>query len=148
MDDSDECVSDYPCQNHGNVSNTSNCSSSGCDPVDKFISYHLDTIIDITFDLQDRFRLMNPFFLSKMTSVDLTDFFVDYYLLAQSVDYTFVDSCEMLYDRFIEEYNSEIVLSYDVLSPFVRKCKFSVPLRHWTLFCFQHTDLYEIKSFY
>jgi hypothetical protein len=99
------------------------------DQVDKFFENNLDAIIDMYDEFRERFS-HNPYFLQKLVSSNLTDFFIDCLFENNQV--------RSLNERDIcvlQEYENEINISYSIVYSFLYKFKYRLPQNHWIQFC-------------
>jgi hypothetical protein len=111
---------------------------------------NVDVILDFFDQLQERMAY-SPLFLFGVQSTDITDLVHDC-LKHQSSTHTFspfdmyTNYCmtnRSRYDDFIAEYESELRVSYNMMSCFLNRAfKFPIHLRklHWGMFCFIYTD--------
>lgn len=122
-------------------------SSDSISPFETFLSEHTDRIIDVFYCLQEQFTVMNPLFLSKMKSTDLTNFIYDNIFNNQTTYNIEAHSRKhsRLFKKFNTMYTYEIDKSFFIFSSGFRK-EFYIPLDNWILFCFFLSDLSEIKS--
>lgn len=111
--------------------------------IDAFISEHLDDILDMFYEFQERFSWC-PFFLANLKSTHLTDFLIDVVFNnrhRQPLNRTQL----VLYERFIVEYEVELHISLTMVNTFLNRFKCTVPPLSWALFCFSFSDLSEVS---
>ena len=116
-------------------------SNSYDDFIDKFYTFHLDEIIDIYYEFKQRFSL-SPFFLAELKSTELTEFSIDSILNNLNLP--------KINDEYIEYFNyyykNEIYTSYKIMARFLKTWKYNLTEKNWIIFCYIHTDLYEINK--
>jgi hypothetical protein len=125
-------------------SNTSH-SSTYHDPIEDFFDSYTDTIIDFYFELQNRFAICNPYFLSYMKSPDITDLFI-YTMFTTPPNlesYHFLGNQQSLYNNFLTAYQNDLETSYRLLCYFFPR-QLHIPYSYWQMFCFRYTDLSEL----
>jgi len=107
--------------------------------INKFISKHLDQMLDIYDDLKDRFGISNAYFLAWMKGTDFTDFLVSSFF--EECYTTSKDSKDL--DWFIEEFEKEIDVSFNIIFKFAISVKFEKRLsKHaWSQFCLRSSIL-------
>lgn len=111
--------------------------------IDMFISEHLDDILDMFYEFQERFSLC-PYFLANLKCVHLTDFLID--VIFHNAGHRRLTRAQLvLYERFIFEYESELHISSTTINGFVTPFKRRVPPLDWALFCFSFSDLGEVS---
>jgi hypothetical protein len=128
------------------VSENSDSDVRSGDSMDWFLTMHGNDIIDICYDLQERFAF-NPYFLSKMTVALLTDFCMSFSRCSIVSDQQFVPTLSpSKIELFETMYQKEINVSYHLVASFVKKAfKVSVPCESWADFCICSSDLSELK---
>jgi hypothetical protein len=102
------------------------------DEINNFISNHLDNMIDIFLDFEERFSYV-PEFLeqAKKTSTVLVSFIIDYLFKNVRVK-TKKDTT-----YFEEEYKNEINNSYNIIFNFVKySTGKTILLKDWINFCY------------
>lgn len=92
--------------------------------IEEFISNHSHNIIDLCFDLKNRF----PYFLDKLNSADLLIFILDSY-------FTISDKSN-LNSKFIQEYENEIYTTLNI----IKSSFYKIKERQWLEFCFTYTS--------
>jgi hypothetical protein len=132
-----------------NIQSPDKYDSSSCDDsyvneyamIDKFLSDHLDNVLDIYYDFETRFRL-NPWFLERMKTTDLIDFCIDCLFPKQTSFHNkkryFSDNHEV-FDLFEEEYLWELEISFRIISKFLNKFQYTLDIQTWSLCCFCFT---------
>jgi hypothetical protein len=112
--------------------------------IDLFLSKHLDDVLNICDEFRDRFRY-DPSFLSDMKCTDLTDLLID--AIFHGEDYEVSDK-HTLFDYFINEYRSELGISYSIVTNFcchVRSTfhnQTNISYEGWCWFCYHLSDMY------
>ncbi len=111
--------------------------------MDTFFNMYSDVIIDLYYELSERFNSFNPFFLMKMTSANLTSFVMD-----TRFDQLSNQPCNTeLYYKFLEWCPDELQLSYRLLCSYLGDKSVVVPFESWQQYCYEHSDLCEIKPY-
>lgn len=100
----------------------------------------IDDIIDLYYYFAERFALM-PFFLHKMKSTNLTD--ITYECLNNTIECYIENMLEYYdsrkYQKFLDDYSNEILISYQIYTNFLRKYKSSIELSDWEFICYKYT---------
>lgn len=105
------------------------------DQIDEFITNETDYIMDLYYDLQDRF----PYFLDKARFPDIINFIIDNHfgLYKNKKKYNEKDM-----EYFIYEYNSEINASLYVINNYLQKYKkFSLEYDIFIKFAYDFTTI-------
>jgi hypothetical protein len=118
------------------------------DNVHSFLKAQSDRILDIYFELRDKFKY-NPCFLENLKSTTLTEFFVsavfwptDRHIARDLQQLVWFDpKLDMFYDIFIEEFRNELDISYDIVEGVVAKGESKRKLDYvaWGKFCFNNS---------
>jgi hypothetical protein len=113
------------------------------DNLDSFLSKHLDTIIDLFHELQDRF----PYMFGSMKSTVLTD------LILVSCDLVSLENSSLqmnncystVLNNYIKDYNQELQSSYWLLCMYLdnTKIKHNLSTEMWFKFCFNYCTIYQ-----
>lgn len=113
------------------------------DNLDMFLTKHLDTIIDLFYDLQDRL----PYVFGTMKSTVLTDLILVYCDILPCSDSSLSPKLfnndrvwnEKRFVKFLQEYEEELRVSHWVVDSFMSNAfKRSIPIDTWTRFCHLH----------
>jgi hypothetical protein len=113
------------------------------DKLDMFLTKHLDTTLDLFYDLQDRF----PYVFGTLKSTDLTDLILVCCDIISSSDSTL--NCKLFsndglrndirFSKFLKEYENEIRVSHWVVERFLSTTfKRSIQSDMWCVFCYLH----------
>lgn len=123
-----------------NLSDTSSIYNDD-DLINSFLDYHTYNIIHLYEQLKNTFTY-NPFFLDKLKSTDLTDFFI--HLLYYNYNY---NSQQNLYyiKNFSIEYENELSISFNIVEKFLNTCKYNLDYSTWSYFCYTKSDF--VKSY-
>lgn len=120
-------------------------STNSSSAVDRFLSDHLETTLDLFSELQDRFGRSNAFFLGKLKSTRFVDFIIDI-VIAQDTEKYFEDNHFVLsqnelrqYQKFVNECLSELNASYGLVGGFLRRFKIKLHREFWGVFCFKYS---------
>lgn len=114
--------------------------------IDDFSHYYNDDFVKLYHKLIGRFN-HSPFFISKLHSYDLMFYIYD--LCNSSNMNTITLKNKYIISSFENLYNKELQISYDDINNFTKIFfKFQIPFQNWVDFCFNHTDLYELKREY
>lgn len=105
---------------------------------DLFTIIHFDAILDIYYDFTSRFHV-SPYFLEHMTPTKLTNF------IERCIEKRTKTPNQLRITRFINYYNDELDMSYNILSNFLQRYGFKVSRDHWYHFCYVHSDLSELN---
>lgn len=109
--------------------------------IDNIFDHHLDTINYICKDFKNRFSL-TPFFLGNLKITDLTDFIIDLYKSNKNTQ-IYLNSIQNTFQNY---YNSELNISYNIITNFLKQKKINLHLQYnnWVKFCYKFSDLYEL----
>lgn len=108
--------------------------------IDDFLSEHLDNILDIYYDIQERF----PYFLDKVTSTAFVDFIIDnaFYMYDTKHVETYFKKNTKSYTKFIQEYSKEITTTYILIDNFLQKQNMNaIDTILFNKFCFMNSFL-------
>lgn len=115
-----------------NDSDSDDLSEEVVDPVDKFIDDESDNVIDLFYDLQQRF----PWFLTRMRSSHLLSFLTDRKF---NVKIKVVKHANT-FTRFIEEFDKELETTHFVISTYFCSARnFQVTRDNWNVFCYGYS---------
>ena len=111
---------------------------------DAFLSKHIEDIIDIFYEFQQRFGY-DPPFLHYLKAPRLTDLFVECASNKRPIFQTVPNN--YVFDKFQEEYQNEIYISYSIINNFTANSTFDIKVKYsdWTYFCFNYSDVSEFK---
>jgi hypothetical protein len=109
--------------------------------IDNIFDNHLNTINNIFYDFKNRFSI-TPFFLAKLKVTDLTDFIIDLYNFNKHGNIINDGTGRGTFNNY---YNSELNISYEIITNFLKQNKFNLNLHYnnWINFCYKFSDLYE-----
>lgn len=120
-----------------NLSETSSVYNDD-DLITSFLDYHTYNIIHLHEHLKNTFTY-SPFFLAKLKSTDLTDFFIHLlyynYNLKQNLPYIKI---------FSIEYENELNISFNIVENFLKTCKYNLDYNTWSNFCYTKSNLTEL----
>lgn len=103
--------------------------------IDTFISNESDNIINLKYDLENRFC----YFLDKMNSGDLLSFIVDIKFNSVSDINNYYSDKEI--NSFINENNNEISVSLWIVNRYLSKFKkIQISYDIWLEFCYKYTS--------
>jgi hypothetical protein len=129
------------------LSNTTQ-EMSQYDTIDKFLTDNMENILDIFYDIKDRFKF-NPFFLQNLFPYHLTDIFVwkifnDDEHVSNLIN---VPKKEMyLTQLFDDEYYNEITTSLRVMSYFLQTFKKDLSYEEWMLISYNLSNLSDVTD--
>jgi len=113
--------------------------------IDTFISRHMDDILDLYYEFQDRFRF-NPFFLGVLKITDLTDFCVNCVFYDSGVS-SFGIKLSLpqtkIQSRFETDYFTELRLSYKLVNTLLSQFDVICSYNEWICFCIKYSMLTE-----
>lgn len=136
MDFSEEYSSDDSLElNDSNNSPYRRTSKRGREElIQMFLSEHLDTILDMYYDIEDRFK-MNPLFLGNMKSTDLTAFFIQTIFYDRKNKRNSHDLEWVALMGYYTDFMNEIYTSHVIINSFLSRFDIMCPLREWIEFC-------------
>lgn len=111
------------------------CENFDSDKIELFITNETDYIMDLYYDLQDRF----PYFLDKARFPDIINLVIDniFGIYKNNKRYNLKD-----FEYFIREYNSEINASIYVINNYLSKYKKStITYNVFTKFAYDFTTI-------
>jgi hypothetical protein len=115
--------------------------------IDKFNLYYLEDVIDIIYNLQEKFSI-NPFFLHHINTQLLIDFFNACSKFPYTNSFLYLEKHSIIYNYdytyFLDECEEEIKISYDIISNFLKKFNYTCNLYYWKLFCFKYSEVNNI----
>lgn len=103
------------------------------DQIDLFFLHHLDTVLDIFYELKEDFKF-NPSFLEYLDSTHLTEIFI-LLIFENTYPTIYIKNYDLL-ERFINEYCREIENSLKIINLFLKNFNTSMPIHIWTNICF------------
>lgn len=112
------------------------------DLIDSFISRHMDDILDLYYEFQDRFRF-NPFFLANLKITDLTDFCVDCVFYDESFGIKLSIPQTKIQSQFEKDYFTELRLSYKLINTLLSQFDVICSYNEWICFCIKYSMLTE-----
>jgi hypothetical protein len=115
--------------------------------INHIFDYHLEYIEYIYTDFKDRFAF-SPFFLGNLKNTDLTEFIINLHPLSpiQNKITKQFTTTEYIFNEFKYYYHSEIYISYNIITTFLKQKSINLPLEYntWILFCCNYSDLHEL----
>lgn len=114
---------------------------SNCVEIERdLINFHFDEILDLYYEFKDRFYI-SPYFINLLQVVHLTEFTSN--LLNGTKQHK---GRHVLLESFENFYFDEIDTSYRIMYQFLKNFKFTLDKHIWILFCYKHSDLYELTN--
>lgn len=106
-----------------------------------FLLHYTDIIIDLFYELKERFAL-NPDFLSKLKTTIFIDFIIntvlyDNILYSQQITNEKDITKDILY--FENIFCNELHISYDIINSFITTFKIKLSYEKWKVFCYKNT---------
>ena len=136
-------IEEHPDNSDTNDNETNSNESNYIEIEGDLINFHFDEILDIYYELKDRFY-KSPYFINLLQVVHLTKFIGN--VLNGTKQHKKTHSSVLL-KIFESYYFDEIDTSYRIMYPFVKNLKFTLDKNTWILFCYNHSDLYELVLF-
>lgn len=103
--------------------------------IDKFITDESDNILDIYYDIKNRF----PYFFDKLSFPIYTDLLIDIIFTDNTTMYKNYEMCN---SYFFDENIKEISITQEITNYFLKKYKKSVNNNIWDNFCYKYTYCY------
>ena len=111
--------------------------------IDDFYFNFSDDVYDILFDLRERFFL-SPFFISHLCFSNLTQYLSNFVVYNQKTPPLKKKELVIYFKHY---YKNEIDISYNIIINFMKKFKRNIPYDNWVLFCFNNSNLYELRNY-
>lgn len=128
---------EHPYNSDTNDNETNSNESNYIEIEDELINFHFDEILDIYYELKDRFY-KSPYFINLLQVIHLTEFICN--LLNRTKQHKKTHSSVLL-ENFEYYYFDEIDTSYRIMYQFLKNFKFTLDKNTWILFCYKHSDL-------
>jgi len=109
--------------------------------MDTFLSHHLDTLLDIFYDIKERLSY-NPYFLEYLSSIKFVDFVIEnaYFVFDSKDTNQYLIKNEKKYRSFLEDFSKELTLSYILIDKFLEKQEVpSIDSILFNKFCFMYS---------
>lgn len=110
---------------------------------DLFLFNHANDILDMYDDLNKRFAL-NPDFLCKLKNTYFANFLIDIIIYNNSDDYNY-DIKNM--NNFEIVFYDELLISYNIVSSFVKQMKGTLEYDIWKSLCFKYSYIPKIPYY-
>lgn len=114
------------------------------DLITDFLDFHTYNIIHLCEDLKNTFTY-NPFFLAKLKSTHLTDFFI-HLLYYNYNNYNTKQQYPPCVKNFSIEYENELYISFNIVKNFLKTCKYNLDYTTWCHFCYTKSNLTELYN--
>lgn len=109
--------------------------------MDTFLSHHLDTLLDLFYDIKERFSY-NPYFLEYLSSIKFVDFVIEnaYFVFDLKDTNQYFIKNEKKYRSFLEDFSKELTLSYILIDKFLEDQEMpSIDTILFNKFCFMYS---------
>jgi hypothetical protein len=102
-----------------------------------FLFNHANDILDMYDDLNKRFAL-NPDFLCKLKNTHFANFLIDIIIYNNAEDYYYHHNIKSM-NNFEIIFEDELLISYNIVSSFIKQMKGTLEYDIWKSFCFKHS---------
>jgi hypothetical protein len=102
-----------------------------------FLLNHTNDILDMYDDLNKRFAL-NPDFLCKLKNTHFANFLIDIIIYNNQDDYYYHHPIKSM-NNFEIVFFDELLISYNIVSSFIKQMKGTLEYDIWKSFCFKHS---------
>jgi hypothetical protein len=111
---------------------------------DDFLDYYKDDVLYMLEEIKSRFTC-SPFFISYLNLPILSDYIMTCIVKKPRK----IQNTNSLHNLriFNTYYKTELEISYNIVSKFLKRFKITLPSNSWSHFCYTYTDLYEIKNY-
>ena len=111
---------------------------------DSFLSCYTEDILSIFDDLKQRFSI-NPFFLCKLKGYVFVNFLTNYILNYSDnnvKNYAIKNHIYSFKSQIFEEiFMNELIISYNIISKFIKIFKIELSFCTWKSFCYKYSDI-------